>query len=449
MPKRKGTACDTPSNGAGDSGGALCTKSELNLFARVPVQHQIQNTKWCISVPETHLPRSDESSIDFKISKTDSTAMIDPNMYLRMQAKIITADDNDIDDADNVAPINLWLASLFKSVEVWVKGQQLPVQSHYPYLAYLAALFDYGNEARTTFLKSALFYPDTMGSFNSTDVSVNYGFKNRHSKTSMSKSVDLFGPIFVDYFRTSRPFLPELDIWLRFNRSSPKFSLMSSTATEGKSYKVKIESAALYYKRIHITEPTARAIQTRLTREPAIYPFTKRDVRISTHPTGLTVFEEDVYVGILPKRLLVGQVKQSNYTGSYLKNPLEFSDCDLSQISLEVNGMEVFSRPLEMDYTNNKYSHAYAMMVLNTTPFIERSDIPIDFQSFGAGYNIYVYDLSSDMAAGKPHTSPAKSGTIHLKLSYKQAPTEPIMVMTFLEFERELLIDAGGNVAIV
>ena len=62
------------------------------------------------------------------------------------------------------APVNLFLHSLFSQVDIQLNGSVITSSTNtYPYLAILETLLSYGEDAKKTQLKSALYYKDAAG----------------------------------------------------------------------------------------------------------------------------------------------------------------------------------------------------------------------------------------------------------------------------------------------
>ena len=80
-----------------------------------------------------------------------------------------------------------------------MNGKTIPDESStYPYRAYLETFLSYGEEAESTYLTSSLFYKDTAGKMDETDLAkanadANLGLKKRASFTRESKVVDMIG----------------------------------------------------------------------------------------------------------------------------------------------------------------------------------------------------------------------------------------------------------------
>ena len=170
-----------------------------------------------------------------------------------------------------MAPVNNFLHSLFKQVDVYLNGKQVtPAMGTYPYRAYIETLLNYDVSAKESQFSSALYYKDTAtqmdeaGSLpSSKEITYvkdhpnsgvtkdkfslpvpgtgNQGFAKRCKFIQNSKQFVLSGPIFADTFMTDRLLLNMMDLRVVLNRSSPEFCLMDKTGegTNAKPYLVK------------------------------------------------------------------------------------------------------------------------------------------------------------------------------------------------------------------
>ncbi len=73
------------------------------------------------------------------------------------------------DEQSDIAPVNNFLHSLFKQVDVYLNGKQVtPAMGTYAYRAYLETLLNYDVSAKESQLTSAMYYKDTAGEMEST-----------------------------------------------------------------------------------------------------------------------------------------------------------------------------------------------------------------------------------------------------------------------------------------
>ena len=108
------------------------------------------------------------------------------------------SDGSEIDGGSKVAPVNLFLHSLFGQLDIELNDRTISDgSSTYPYQAYLETLLSYGEEAKSTHLTSSLFYKDTAGKMDKPDptkanANANLGLKNGASFTIGRLHGDIF-----------------------------------------------------------------------------------------------------------------------------------------------------------------------------------------------------------------------------------------------------------------
>ena len=117
------------------------------------------------------------------------------------------SDETEMDVGSKVAPVILFLHSIFGQLDISLNGSLISDwNSTYLYRVYLGTLLSYEEEAKITHLTSSLLlYKDTAGQMDEPDptkanVDVNLGLKKRASFTSERKVVDTIGKFHGDNF---------------------------------------------------------------------------------------------------------------------------------------------------------------------------------------------------------------------------------------------------------
>ena len=219
-------------------------KSEVDLFSVPPTQQSLERGRWIDYTPISSVQNPD-SAITFLIAGTDEYIDLSKTI-LTVTGKITKKDGTsklDSNDQSNVAPVNNFLHSLFRQVDVYLNGKQVtPAMGTYAYRSYIETLLNYDVSAKQSQFSSALYYKDTPGqmdkvgalasvkSFNyqkpggqgnvgidASDKlyvpeSGNVGFAKRHQFIKNGNRFVLSGPIFSDIFMTDRLLLNMLDL---------------------------------------------------------------------------------------------------------------------------------------------------------------------------------------------------------------------------------------------
>ena len=139
-----------------------CTLSQLDLFSVSPTQTSVVGGQWTEFFPVSSIT-SDTGHIKFNISGGDDYLDLSSTI-LQVQAKIIREDGSNLEDTDQIGPVNLYLQSMFSQIDVPLNGRLVyHSSSTYGYRALLDTLLNYGEDATESQVTSSLFYKDTPG----------------------------------------------------------------------------------------------------------------------------------------------------------------------------------------------------------------------------------------------------------------------------------------------
>ena len=65
----------------------------------------------------------------------------------------------------------------------------------------------------------------------------------------------------------------------------------------------------------------------------------------------------------LPSKVVLGLISQKAANGDYTANPFNFQHSNMTNVTMKVNGVEVYGSPLSLDFGNNRnYTSAYVRL---------------------------------------------------------------------------------------
>ncbi|XP_078693744.1 uncharacterized protein F54H12.2-like [Branchiostoma floridae x Branchiostoma belcheri] len=429
-----------------------CTKSELDLFEVPPTQTSIVDGRWVEYHPVASLAESSPIEFDIPGAGEEFTDLSQTQLYVR--AKIVRATGADLPGDAKVGPVNLWLHSLFQQVDVSLGGKLITDATNcYPYRAYLETLLNFGSEAKQTQLTSSLFYQDTPGKLHLVDPypagdnpDANEGLVKRANMTRESHEVDLVGPLHVDLFFQDRYLLSKVDVKIKLHRAKHQFSLMSQG---GEQYKVVITEASVFLRKVNLLPTYQLSIESRLNKETAKYPLRRIQVKPFTISQGNhSVSNDNLFLGQVPKRVVIALVDNAAFQGSYGTNPYNFQHFNLNHISLCVDGREVPHKALTPNFEQGQYIRSYMNLFGPTGKLGQDCGNLIARDDFDKGYTIYCYDLSPDLCGlGGDHFNVIKQGNLRLELHFAQALERTVVAIVFAEFDNLLEINRQRNVS--
>ncbi|XP_025160299.1 uncharacterized protein F54H12.2-like [Harpegnathos saltator] len=192
-----------------------------------------------------------------------------------------------------------------------------------------------------------------------------------------------------------------------------------------------------------------------LTRTTAKYPLTRVEVKSFTTHSGIVGETLDnVILGQIPKRIIVGFVDNKAFNGARHLNPFNFHHYGINFFSLYVDGTQIPSRPLQPKFSGNEmlYAEAYHTLFsgtgihfLNETNFISREDYP-------AVYTLFAFDLTLDLSANcVAQWNLVKHCSLRMEVfevRFEKALITTINCLVYAEFESVLEIDSSRQVIV-
>ena len=469
-----------------------CDKSEIDLFSVPPTQQSLERGRWIDYAPLSSVENTD-SPINFLVTGTDEYIDLSKTI-LTVTGKIEKDDGTSLDGANqtSVAPVNNFLHSLFKQVDVYLNGKQVtPAMGTYAYRAYIETLLNYDVSAKESQFSSALYYKDTATKMNETgslpsSQTINYknvsgqnaslknyipgtgnqGFAKRSQFIQNSKQFVLSGPIFADIFMSDRLLLNMMDLRVVLNRSNNAFCLMDLSGASNDpptfpvSPKVQLSHVELKIRKVKLDQAVSDGIERMLKQTPALYPIRRVECKILIVPQNLpTTRQDNIFSGLIPKTFVVGFVTAKAAGGSYGQNPYNFAHFGVTSLSLTANGEEIPFKQLtfkypkkangEIDTTAGEddaldFDEAYNTLFSGTGKIYSNAGLDIDRDDYPGGYALYAFDLTPDMCKSSQYFNTVQRGSLSLALTF-QSQSEALALVCYGDFENVIRIDAERN----
>ena len=468
-----------------------CDKSEVDLFRVPPTQQSLERGRWIDYAPLSSV-ENPNSAITFLIAGTDEYIDLSKTI-LTVTGKITKKDGTsklDNNDQSNVAPVNNFLHSLFRQVDVYLNGKQVtPAMGTYAYRSYIETLLNYDVSAKQSQFSSALYYKDTAGKMDEngslpTIKTINYqkpggsgnagidaslelykpgtgnqGFAKRHQFIKNGNRFVLSGPIFSDIFMTDRLLLNMMDLKVVLNRSSDAFSLMEIGNSPAIEPKVQLTDVVLKVRKVRVDQSVSDGVERMLKQTPALYPIRRVEYKILTIPANLpNVRQDNIFSGIIPNSFVVGLVHVDASTGEYDKNPYNFQHFGVTSVSLTANGQEIPFKLLTLKYPENPdgeidpakdteldFDEAYNTLFSGTGKIYSNAGLDITREDYPGGYALYAFDLTPDMCKSADYFNAVQRGSLTLALTFGASHKHAIGMVCYGDFENVIRIDAERN----
>ena len=419
-------------------------KSELDLFAVPPTQTSIDEGQWIEHQPMTSLDSG--GPIEFVVPGTGDAYIDLANTYLFVRAKIIRGVGTNLADDTPVAPINNWLHSLFSQVDVYLNDTLVtPSSNTFPFRAYVETLLSYGAEAKKTQLTSQLWYKDTAGHMDATQENGgNAGLARRRRHIVGSRVVEMMGRLHVDLFMQDRFLLNGVTVRVRLVRSKDTFSLMAGGANP--DYKVCIVDAVLFVRKALLSPTVQIAHIQALTKGTAKYPLRPVDCKVYSIAQGaMSHTHENLFLGTLPKRIILWCVDNDAFNGTFEKNPFHAKNNAINFLAIYVDGRQVPAKPLQPNFETGHYIRSYVNLFSATGKHAQDEGNELTRDDFGNGYTFFGFDLTPDACDGGCFHLVQK-GNLRIDIHFAEALAQTVNVIVYAEFEAVLEIDKGRNI---
>ena len=470
-----------------------CEKSEVDLFSVPPTQLSLEKGRWIDYRPLSSVENPD-SAITFLIAGTDEYLDLSKTI-LYVEGKIMLEDyktELTGGGQTNVAPVNNFLHSLFKQVDVYLNGKQVtPAMGTYAYRSYIETLLNYDVSAKKSQLSSAFYFKDTAGQmdevgalpqtkkvkikpvgddgnegvaetvFIATNGTGNQGFANRHKFIENGNQFVLSGPIFSDVFMSDRLLLNMLNLKVVLNRSPNTFCLMDKNLDNAKiNPKVKLTDVVLRIRKVKVDQAINDATEITLKQTPALYPIRRVECKVLTIPKSLpSVRQDNIFSGVIPKSFVFGLVDVDASNGTYKKNPYNFAHFGVHTVTLTANGEEIPFKQLTLKYPKDPYGkvdpatddevdfiQAYNTLFSGTGKIYANTGLDITREEYAGGYALYAFDLTPDMCNTTDYFNAVQRGSLSVAITFESAPPKPLAMVCYGDFENVIRIDSERNV---
>ncbi|CAG4997022.1 unnamed protein product [Parnassius apollo] len=231
-------------------------------------------------------------------------------------------------------------------------------------------------------------------------------------------------------------------------RSRESFNLIAGS--NDVKFKVCITDATLIVRRARINPSVLLAHQKVLASTTAKYPITRAEVKVLTIPSGVQGKTLDnIFLGQVPKRCIIGFVNNSAFNGSLTKNPFNFENYGINSFSLYIDGQQIPSKALQPSFNNSIFTSTYHTLFSGTGIHFLNEGNGISCEQYAKGYCLLAFDLTPDLSANSSaHWNLIKHGSVRLEVRFESSLIQTINCIVYAEFDNIIEIDKNRNVTV-
>jgi hypothetical protein len=415
------------------------TKSELDIFTVPPTQVVVKRGFWDEIQPINAV--TCDGPYEFRIPPDPNFIQLNKN-FLYIQFKIKKPAVAAGSTVPDYAAINAIGKTFFKQVKCFL-GNKLIYDSSdkYAYRAFLETELNYGSDAKTSHLQSALYFKE---SGSKVDTKESGSFKTRAEYFKDDAIVETVAPLHIDLFLQDRYLINFIDLKLELHRNSDSFVLQ---CFEDVSLHLEVLKMKLFMRKVEILDSVNLALQSVLRTSTIKYPI--RRVQITNLHIANPARETPhvaLFTGQLPRRILFGCVEGDAYRGNLKKSPFMFKNFNINDVKVVCGGHTFPAQPMQVDFKNDVYVSAFNQLFEALDFARDNRGNTISRVDYKATHCLFAFDLTPD-EDDNGHWDLIKEGTtsLHIKFSDK-LPETGVQIVVYAEFDNLLMIDKDRNV---
>ncbi|XP_039887838.1 uncharacterized protein LOC120733608 [Simochromis diagramma] len=422
-----------------------CTLSELDIFTAPLTQMSIEDKCYSENLPVTAL--TDRGPLEFYVPGNGLHYLDLNDTLLSLRLKITNHDGSDIEADANVGIINYPLNTIFSQCDVTL-GDRLISQasSTHAYRAIIETYLNYSEETLKTQFTAGLFYKDTAGSHDSHVVNngPNRGLVRRAVYSERSREFHVIGPLHSDIFFCEKLLLNNVDLRIKLTRANDAFTLM---APENANYHLNIVGASLFVRKVTVSPAVRVGHASALMHANALYPISRINVKTFSIPENSRIsHHENLFLGSLPRYLVIGMVNHEAFTGRYDLCPFNFQHNNLEFLALCHESKQIPAKAFQPNFAENQSVREFYSLYTATGRNLKDLSLCIDRQEFEQGYTLFVFNMnpSDDTQA----LSPVINGNLRLEMRFRVPLPHTTTLIVYACYDSILEINSKRQVLV-
>ena len=355
------------------------------------------------------------------------------------------------DDWKNIFPVTNLLNSIWKQIDVQINDKPVTnSQQMHAHKAYLDVLTGFSSDSKKGFLSAAGWVNQTYDASGNELAGDREDWLKPATVTSKNSNVlQLYGPINCELFYQGRALVAGSRIKLTcIPQTNPAFYLknMNDESTNIITITPTIEDLVIEATTLKIDPKALDAHRAMLKTTPAVYPFTRSEIKVFSIPAGKTYHNiAQVVSGTMPTRALVCFLPNSNLVGDYKLNPFKFSHQKLSYLAFHKNSKMFPQQPFKPDFEKKHDMREFMSLYTSLREATTDSCITLNRKDWRDHSMIIGVNFTPECSTGcnqEGHVNEDDKGVLSLELQWA-APTKDMYALIYLEFESA--VEIYGN----
>ena len=453
-----------------------CTLSPLEWFRVLPTQTAVEKTYDVEYQSLTSLKNT--APVEFYIPASTDDYFDLKNSKFFFSFRILQADNHRCDGSHIVAPINDIFNGLWSNVELFLNDRLISHSNNtHGYTSMISHLIHDSEESLHSERSLRLLYKDTPGQMdylNAAEANMdelikgfhhidpqlvvdaqgavsqeeiedpgNNGLHTRFLFSHSSQKVSVMGSLSIPLFEQER-YLPNgVSLKLRFHRQREPFTMMTG---DGNRYKIDLEEAFMLMRKVKPSPGVQLGHAEAMMKMPAKFPVTRKETKVIAMSKDVNTFVKDnIFLGQLPKRVVIAMVDSEAFAGAMHLNPYHFQHMHVNFMQMYTDGEPVRSKPLQPNIADNDYLQCYESLYRGFDKVDGNKSSIIKREDWDKGYALFAFDLTPDYD-DDDHYPIIKHGNLRLEINFTQALPKAINILVYAEFDNIIEFTAERNI---
>ena len=151
--------------------------------------------------------------------------------------------------------------------------------------------------------------------------------------------------------------------------------------------------------------------------------------------------EDHLFQGQLPKRIILGMVKNADMNGSIGTNPFDFQHFGLTKLEVSLDGKTQHNNPFNPNFATGQCLRSYMSLFQAMGSLGMNRSMGLTLEDYKAGYTLWGIDLTADQGSEEGQLHPIKTGNLRIDLQLAAALAYAINVIGYAEFDNQIEIN--------
>lgn len=385
---------------------------------------------------------SSTTPLRFEVRSPENEFMLFNESYLWIKLKITLSHPSGAkitgNDWAHVMPAQNFFHSLWKHVSLMINNREVTVTpSLYSYRAFVENYLAFADSAKKGRL-SAIGWSDDVA-------------KRREiitggvSDDPAVSIIDFEGMLNLDLSFQEKAVPGDTQIVLELIPNPAAFYL---PCTGDFKASVDFLDTAWYVHKAQVSPNTMAGLRFGFSKAPARYVVTRADVRHVTIPENIFDYTlENIVVGPLPRRVILGLVPSSAFNGS-AQDPFAFKHFNVTFLAAFIDGVQFPLRPYTPDFKKNNYVREFRALYRAMNQTGTETYMKIDRKEF-KDRPLFAFNFAPDLSNGgsfSSHVNLKTQGHLRIQLRFGERLPESVIAILYCEFDSCMQIDELRNV---